>query len=98
MTEIPKLAADVQLASLLGGGQLNWCWTEMSAAVLIELTLLGRIGSTPETGLFARESVRKFVVLDRTPTQQPVLDYVLARIVDRGKPWEIYACLRKLAT
>lgn len=98
MSQSSTLAHEIQLASHLGGGQLNWCWTQSSAAALLELLFLGRISAIPETGWFARAEVRKIIVIDPTPTGQPILDLALARLVARGKPWEVHACIRRLAT
>lgn len=95
--EIPSLPEDVQLVLTVGDGILHQGWTELAAAALVELTLLGRLGSLPETGLFARKEVRKLVVIDETPTGVRVLDLALQRLVARGKPWAPYSCLSKIA-
>lgn len=94
---VPSLPEDVQLMLLIGKGQVAWGFAELSAAALVELTLLGRIGSVPETGPFSREEARKLVVLDAEPTGVQILDCALERLVARGKPWEALSCVKKLA-
>lgn len=96
LDELPSLPEDVQLVLELGDGRLQQGATELVAAALVELTLLGRVGSVPETGFFARKNVRRLVVLDESPTGVATLDSALAALVERGKPWAAYSCLKRL--
>lgn len=98
MEDLPSLPEDVQLVLALGGGELHEGATELAAAALVELALLGRVGSVPETGLFARKDVRKLVTLDDRPTGVDSLDSALELLADRGKPWAAFSCVNKLST
>jgi hypothetical protein len=60
----PSLPEDVQLVLAVGGGELLPGATELAAAALVELTLLARVGSVPETGFLARKGFRNLIVLD----------------------------------
>lgn len=93
---LPSLPEDVQLVLAVGDGLLQQGGTELVAAALVELALLGRVGSVPETGFLARKDVRRLTVIDDRPTGVSTLDNVLAALVDRGKPWAAYSCLKKL--
>jgi hypothetical protein len=94
---IPSLPEDVQLVLALGAGKLRQGWTELPAAALVELALLGRVGSVPENGFLARPGVRNLTVLNDTPTGVPTLDSALVPLAARGKPWSAFSCLKKLA-
>src|SRR5690554_3471781 len=95
---IPSLPEDVQLVLARGAGELRQGATELAAATLVELALLGRIGSVPETGFLARKGMRNLVVLDDRPTGVGTLDNALERFAARGKPWPAFSCLKKLGT
>lgn len=94
----PSLPEDVQLVLAVGGGELLYGRAELAAAALLELTLLGRVGSVPETGFMARKDIRKLIVLDGTPTGVPTLDRALERLVARGKRWDTFSCVKKIST
>lgn len=93
---IPSLPEDVQMVLATGGGELADGGMEAAAAALVELTLLGRLGSVPEKGFLARKEARKLVVLDDRPTGVPTLDSALEPMVRRGRPWYPFYCIRKL--
>ena len=93
---VPSLPEDVQLVLALGGGELQQGAWELPAAALVELALLGRVGSVPETGFLARAGVRNLVVLDDRPTGVSTLDSVLERFAARGKPWSAFSCVKRL--
>ena len=92
---VPSLPEDVQLVLALGGGELRQGATALVAAALVELALLGRVGSVPETGFLARTGVRNLVVDDR-PTGVPTLDSALEPFAARGKSWSAFSCVKKL--
>ena len=93
---VASLPEDVQLVLALGGGELRQGAWELVAAALVELALLGRVGSVPETGFLARAGVRNLVVLDDRPTGVSTLDSVLERFAARGKPWSAFSCVKRL--
>src|SRR5690554_8017107 len=95
---IPSLPEDVQLVLARGAGELRQGATELAAAALVELALLGRVGSVPETGFLARKEVRNLVALDETLTGVGTLDIALEQLVAKGKPWGAFSCLKKLST
>lgn len=55
----------------------------LSAAALVELALLGRLGTVANTAFFNGGAPVKLTVLDETPTGNPVLDAALAPIAAR---------------
>lgn len=82
---------------LIGGGKVSHGYVELAAVALVELALLVRIGSVPESGLFARKNVRRLIVRDEHPTGALILNCALERLAARGKPWHVYSCVKKLA-
>lgn len=91
------IAEEVQLMLGSAAGRLEFEGTMAVAATLIELTLLGRIASTANGALFAGGAPRKLFVLDATPTENAVLDAVLAPLIERAKPWITHRCMLTLA-
>ena len=87
------VAEEVQLMLGLRTGRLEFEGTMPVAAALIELTLLGRIGSVPNRAPFTGGSPRKLVVLDQTPTGNRILDAALRPLVARDKPWVTHRCM-----
>lgn len=92
----PSLPEDVQLVLSIGGARLQQGGPELVAAALVELALLGRVGSVPETGFLARKDVRRLTVLNDRPTGVRPLDAALTALSDHGKPWAAYSCVKKL--
>lgn len=95
--EVPSLPEEVQLVLAVGDGKLRVGATELAAAALVELALLGRVGSVPETGFLARKNTRQLTILDDRPTGVGTLDIALDQLVARGKPWAAFSCLKKLS-
>ena len=96
MTDGMSLAEDVQLVLAVGNGQLRQGVMETAAAALVELVLRGRVGSVPDAGFFAGPIARKLIVIDASPTGIPSLDCALRLLVEKGKPWTAYKCVRRI--
>ena len=93
---LPTLAEDLQLLLGRGGGELAHGYSDVAAAALVELVILGRIGSQASHGFFANKGERKLFVTDSTPTGVPILDAALSRVARSSRPWGVYRCVTKV--
>ena len=86
-TGVPSLAEDIQLMLQVQQGRLEPDRVMPGAAALIELALLGRIGTARGGGLLSTPADdSRLVVVDSAPTGSSLLDDALAVLVAKRKP------------